>query len=147
MVLFTGIEMFPYKWEKWGRSLCLASPSRYATREGKPCCPMVCWRAATWLGAHWHRASSHYSKGRWGAALQPQEHPWNPMTSSFSSNFPATALQSPREHMKIPARQRRKRGRGRSCGCLSMVCRRKLDFYSLHLTEERSAQRLPLYNW
>lgn len=110
MVLFTRIETFPHEWERWGRALCLASPSRCAMQEGKARFHTVCWGAAPRLGAHGHGASSHSSKGRWGAALQPQGNPWDPAPTTSSSHFPATALQSPREHMKLPLPNREGRG-------------------------------------
>lgn len=78
----------------------------------------------------WHRTSSHSSKGRWGAAPQPEEYPWDPaplwpppppppptspsqlchaLGNTWSSHPATEGLES--------AWQRRKRRTGKDCGC------------------------------
>ena len=63
--------------------------------------------------------------------------------------LPCYSSAEPRGTHEAPAaRQRRKRGRGRSCSRPSTVCRRKLDSVTPYtLQRARSAQRLPLYDW
>lgn len=136
MVLFTRTEVFPYEGEKWGGALCLAPPCRYAMQEWELCSHTILGSSPR-LRAHWHRASTHSSMGS-TAREQHHRHRETPEILPLYHLLlllllPCYSSAKHQEHMKLPARHRRQRGRG---GMAQHGLQEKIRLcYSWHLTE------------